>query len=64
MGELWTRDEAAFEGKYVKFSPVRLYPQPKQKSGPPILIGSKDRNALRGLRNGATAGAQSFFSQK
>ena len=47
MRELWTKDEASFEGKYVKFSPVRLYPKPKQKSGPPILIGSKDKNALR-----------------
>jgi probable F420-dependent oxidoreductase len=47
MRELWTKDEAAFEGRYVTFSPVRLHPKPKQKSGPPILIGSKDRNALR-----------------
>lgn len=47
MRELWTKNEAAFEGKYVKFSPLRLYPKPLQKNGPPILIGSKDRNALR-----------------
>jgi probable F420-dependent oxidoreductase len=47
MRELWTKDEASFEGKYVKFGPVRLYPKPKQKSGPPVLIGSKDKNALR-----------------
>ncbi len=47
MRQLWTRDEASFEGKYVSFSPVRLYPKPKQKGGPPILIGSKDKNALR-----------------
>jgi hypothetical protein len=47
MRELWTKAEASFEGKYVKFSPVRLYPKPKQKNCPPILIGSKDKNALR-----------------
>jgi probable F420-dependent oxidoreductase len=47
MRELWTRDEASFEGKYVKFPPVRLYPKPAQKGGPPVLIGSKDKNALR-----------------
>jgi probable F420-dependent oxidoreductase len=47
MRELWTKNEASFEGKYVKFSPVRLYPKPKQIGGPPILIGSKDKNALR-----------------
>jgi probable F420-dependent oxidoreductase len=47
MRELWKRDEASFEGSYVKFGPVRLYPKPRSKSGPPILIGSKDKNALR-----------------
>jgi len=45
--ELWTKDEASFEGRYVKFPPVRLYPKPAQKGGPPVLIGSKDKNALR-----------------
>jgi probable F420-dependent oxidoreductase len=47
MRELWSKDEAAFDGKYVKFPPVRLYPKPARKGGPPILIGSKDKNALR-----------------
>jgi len=47
MRELWTKDEASFEGKYVKFPPVKLYPKPAQKGGPPILLGSKDKNALR-----------------
>ena len=47
MRELWAKDQASFEGTYVKFNPVRLYPKPKQRHGPPILIGSKDKNALR-----------------
>jgi probable F420-dependent oxidoreductase len=47
MRELWSKEEASFEGKYVKFPPVRCYPKPAQKGGPPILIGSKDKNALR-----------------
>ncbi|HKV53974.1 MAG TPA: LLM class F420-dependent oxidoreductase [Candidatus Binataceae bacterium] len=47
MRELWTKDEASFEGKFAKFPPVRLYPKPSRKNGPPILIGSKDKNALR-----------------
>jgi probable F420-dependent oxidoreductase len=47
MRELWTREEASFAGKYVNFPPVRLYPKPARKGGPPILIGSKDKNALR-----------------
>ena len=47
MRELWTKDKASFEGKYVKFPPVKLYPKPASKGGPPVLIGSKDKNALR-----------------
>jgi probable F420-dependent oxidoreductase len=47
MRELWTKEEASFEGRYVKFPPVRCYPKPARKGGPPIIIGSKDKNALR-----------------
>ncbi|HLK87900.1 MAG TPA: LLM class F420-dependent oxidoreductase [Candidatus Binataceae bacterium] len=47
MRELWTREEASFEGRYVNFPPVRCYPKPARKGGPPVIIGSKDRNALR-----------------
>ena len=47
MRELWTKPEASFEGKYVKFPTVRCYPKPIQRPGPPVLLGSKDRNALK-----------------
>jgi probable F420-dependent oxidoreductase len=47
MRELWTKDEASFEGRYIKFPPVRCNPKPARKGGPPVLIGSKDKNALR-----------------
>jgi probable F420-dependent oxidoreductase len=47
MRELWSKPEASFEGKYVKFPPVRSYPKPIQQPGPPVLIGSKDKNALK-----------------
>jgi probable F420-dependent oxidoreductase len=47
MRELWSKDEASFEGKYVKFSPVRCNPKPVQQPGPPVLIGSLDKNALK-----------------
>ena len=47
MRELWSKPEPAFSGKYVNFPPVRMYPKPAQPAGPPILIGSKDKNALR-----------------
>ncbi|HKV54427.1 MAG TPA: TIGR03619 family F420-dependent LLM class oxidoreductase, partial [Candidatus Binataceae bacterium] len=47
MRELWTKPEASFEGKYVKFPPVRSFPKPIQQPGPPVLLGSKDKNALK-----------------
>lgn len=47
MRELWSKPEASFEGRYVKFPPVRSYPKPVQKGGPPVLLGSKDKNALK-----------------
>lgn len=47
MRELWSKPEASFEGRYVKFPPVRSYPKPIQRPGPPVLIGSKDKNALK-----------------
>jgi probable F420-dependent oxidoreductase len=47
MRDLWTKPEPSFAGKYISFPPVRMYPKPAQAGGPPILIGSKDKNALR-----------------
>jgi probable F420-dependent oxidoreductase len=47
MRELWSKPEASYEGKYVKFPPVRSYPKPVQQPGPPVLLGSKDKNALK-----------------
>jgi probable F420-dependent oxidoreductase len=45
--KLWTEDQSSFEGKYVKFPAVKSFPKPAQKSGPPVLIGSLDKNALK-----------------
>jgi probable F420-dependent oxidoreductase len=47
MRKLWTEDQSSFEGKYVKFPAIRSFPKPAQKSGPPVLIGSLDKNALK-----------------
>ncbi len=47
MRELWSKPEASFDGKYVKFGPVRCNPKPAQQPGPPVLIGSLDKNALK-----------------
>ena len=37
--ELWTEDEASFEGEHVSFSPSASYPKPVQSPHPPILMG-------------------------
>ena len=47
MRELWSKPEASYDGKYVKFPAVRSYPKPIQRPGPPVLLGSKDKNALK-----------------
>jgi len=39
MKELWSKDEAAFEGQDVKFSKSWSWPKPEQKPHPPILVG-------------------------
>jgi len=62
MRELWTKDEASFAGKYVNFPPLRSYLKPAQKGGPPILIGSKDKNALRWVAEWADGWCPIFLS--
>ena len=39
---LWTRDEAAYEGEFVRFPPVRVFPKPVQKPHPPVYLGVHD----------------------
>ena len=39
MRTLWKDEEAEYKGKYVEFSPVRCYPKPSEKNGPPVLVG-------------------------
>lgn len=38
--ELWTVDEAAFEGAHVRFGPSWSYPKPSQRPHPPVLLGA------------------------
>jgi probable F420-dependent oxidoreductase len=52
MKELWTKDEAAYNGEFISFPPVFCYPKPAQKPHPPIHIGAgglghKNDRALR-----------------
>jgi probable F420-dependent oxidoreductase len=47
MQTLWTHDTAEFHGEFVTFDPVWLYPKPKQKPYPPILLGGESDHTLR-----------------
>jgi probable F420-dependent oxidoreductase len=39
MRELWTKDESAFDGEYVRFPATWQWPKPLQRNGPSILVG-------------------------
>jgi probable F420-dependent oxidoreductase len=47
MRELWAKPVASFHGRYVNFDRIVCNPKPAQQPGPPILIGSTDKNALK-----------------
>jgi probable F420-dependent oxidoreductase len=38
--ELWTKEEASFDGEYVKFEPSWSWPKPVQQPHPPIVVGA------------------------
>jgi len=44
---LWSKDEAAFHGRYVDFDPVFLYPKPLQRPHPPLICGMAGRLGTR-----------------
>ena len=39
MRELWTEDEASFDGEFVSFPPAWSWPKPVSEPHPPILMG-------------------------
>jgi probable F420-dependent oxidoreductase len=47
MKELWTKEEASFHGELVDFDPVWMYPKPKQKPHPPLLLGGESDHTLK-----------------
>src|SRR5262245_17574106 len=73
MRELWSKPVASFHGTYVHFDDIVCNPKPAQRPGPPVLIGSTDKNALKWVARwgdgynpvcfGATK-AVSFMSRK
>jgi len=45
--ELWTKEEASFDGTFVKFQGVHSAPLPVQKPHPPIWVGGPSDAAMR-----------------
>jgi probable F420-dependent oxidoreductase len=46
MKKIWTEDEAAFEGEFVRFEKLWSWPKPVQKPHPPILLGGHGPRAF------------------
>lgn len=46
MKRIWTEDEAAFEGDFVRFEPIWSWPKPLQRPHPPIVLGAHGPRAL------------------
>jgi probable F420-dependent oxidoreductase len=46
MKEIWTKDEASFDGRHVSFEPIFSWPKPVQQPHPPILVGGNSDGAL------------------
>jgi probable F420-dependent oxidoreductase len=47
MKELWTKEEASFDGEFVKFDRVWSWPKPAQQPHPPIILGGETDHTLR-----------------
>lgn len=39
MKEIWTEDEASFEGDHINFSPIWSWPKPVTSPHPPVIMG-------------------------
>jgi probable F420-dependent oxidoreductase len=47
MKALWTQEQAEFHGELVDFDPVWIYPKPRQKPHPAILLGGETDYTVR-----------------
>jgi probable F420-dependent oxidoreductase len=47
MKELWTKDEASYNGELVTFDRVWSWPKPAQKPHPPVILGGETDHTLR-----------------
>ena len=47
MIEIWTTDKASFEGEFVSFEDIEVFPKPVQEPYPPLFVGGRSDHALR-----------------
>jgi probable F420-dependent oxidoreductase len=47
MKALWTTGQAEYRGTHINFPAVKVFPQPRQKPHPPVLIGANGEAALK-----------------
>jgi probable F420-dependent oxidoreductase len=46
MKEIWTQEEASYEGEHVSFERIWAWPKPVQQPHPPILVGGNGERVL------------------
>ena len=46
MTEIWTKDEASYEGEFVSFHEITSWPKPVQRPRPPVLVGGNGAKVL------------------
>ncbi len=47
LKSLWTEDEMSFDGEFLNYGPLWLWPKPVQKPHPPIMIGGEGPTVLQ-----------------
>src|SRR5258706_3204245 len=47
MKKIWTEDEAAYDGTYVRFDPIWSWPKPVQRPHPPVVLGAHGPLAIK-----------------
>ena len=43
---LWSQESATYQGRYVSFEALDMFPKPVQQPRPPVLIGGRSEHAL------------------
>src|SRR5579872_1185085 len=46
MKEIWTQDEASYDGEFIHFERIWSWPKPAQRPHPPVLVGGNGATVL------------------